>query len=216
MDRQKLRLQICQAYRRWSTEHNDSMVMCPWCEKPITHGTGFHAHEWLVKRSGLNTKYHDLIMVPENVVPLHPECHERHGQTIQAKRVILEHVARSLSADRIGRWYVKLWQEHGLSVPRGLYREPHEIPLYVGRTMFTEGLNLLYEGPHPESWTHPSDEDLDVRDCAFSAMVTRKRSSTHKELAAVLPKSFAGLTQPMLINYAKQGFWLSYTRGVIA
>jgi hypothetical protein len=212
--RQELRLNIYQTYQRWAPKHNKSLVMCPWCEHPITDRTGFHAHEWLVKRSGLNAKHHDLIFVPENVVPIHPECHERHGQTVDAKRVILEYAARILNADRIGRWYVGLWREEGLSVPRGLYQEPYEIPLYLGREMFMEGLRLLHNGPHPELWTLP--EGLDVRDCAFSAIVTQKKSPTHRELAAALPDSFEGIRKPVLIRYAKQGFWLTYLRGVVA
>jgi hypothetical protein len=212
-DRQELRLKVYQAYRRWSTKHNEALVMCPWCEKPITDATGFHVHEWLVKRSGLNARYHDLIMVPENCVPMHPECHEQHGQRVDATRRILEYAARILDADRIGRWYVSLWQEHELSVNRGLYREPHEIPLYLGREMFMEGLRLLHEGPHPESWTHPNGK-VDVRDCAFSAIVTRKKMSVHVELAKLLPESFGGIRKPMLIEYAKQGTWLHYLKGV--
>ncbi|MCP4537722.1 MAG: hypothetical protein GY832_11290 [Chloroflexi bacterium] len=214
-NRQKLRLQIYQTYRRWCAKENASVVRCPWCGDLITDQTGFHVHEWLVKRSGLNTKYHDLIMVTENCVPMHPECHERHGQRVDAARRILEYVARTLGADKIGRWYVKLWREHGLSVPRGLYREPYEIPLYTGREMFTEGFELLHKGPRPESWTHPTRGKLDVRDCAFSAIVTSKRTSTHRELAAALPETFAGIRKPRLIEYARTGVWLNYLRGVI-
>lgn len=212
---QKRRLKIYNAYRRWSQEHKESVVTCMWCGELITPSTGFHTHEWLVKRSGMNPRHHDdLLFVPENVIPLHPHCHDDNGQRVEAARRALEHAARHITADKIGRWYVSLWREHDLTVPRGLYREPHEIPLYLGREMLMDGARLLCDDVLPESWIHPNDATVDVRDCAYAQFVTKKKP-VHRELAAKLPDRYGGLSWRVWVDLARQGFWLHYLRGLI-
>ena len=212
-ERQELRLAIWQAYREWDTEQAALVVRCMWCGKLIT-GMDFHAHEWLVKRSAVNPEQQDLIFVPENVIPVHPGCHDEHGQKREATRRALEHAARLIRADRIGQWYVSLWQKHGLSVPKGLFIEPHEIPLYGAVFIFMEGARLLSREPLPDSWKHPADPAIDVRDCAFAQFVPEKKA-IHRELAAKLPDTFANIRRQVLVEWARQGFWLHYLKGVV-
>jgi len=47
-------------------------------------------------------------MVPENVVPVHHECHMRHGQTEEMKRRSLAAAVRALGFERIASWYESL------------------------------------------------------------------------------------------------------------
>jgi hypothetical protein len=82
--------------------------------------SSFDAHEYLVKRSAVPLDKQHLITVPENVVPVHHACHMRWGQTVVFAVRCLEHAISRLGAERTGRWYVSLWETHGLSVPRGL------------------------------------------------------------------------------------------------
>jgi hypothetical protein len=207
MNRQTLKQKLLMAHRTWSPELKRSIVLCPWCGEETTDY--FDAHEYLVKRSGLNKKYHDLIMVPENVVPVHHHCHMAHGQTKEMTRRCLYYVARSLGADRIGRWYVSLWQEHGLGVKKGWLLQPHEVPMYQAREMFDRGYALLGDG----SITDWSSDGVDIRDCAFAQFVpVKKRRAHHKELAEKL----RGVkNSQVLVSYAQAGFWIEYLEHII-
>jgi hypothetical protein len=210
MDRQTLKQKLLIAHRRWSPEHKRMIVPCPWCGEEIT-GL-FDAHEYLIKRSSVNIKYHDLIMVPENVVPLHHQpCHMAHGQTKEMALRCLHYTARSLGAGRIGRWYVSLWQEHGLSVKKGWLLQPHEVPMYQAREMFDKGYALLGDG----SITDWSSDGVDVRDCAFAQFVpARLRKAHHKELEGCACATFP-ISSQLLVSYAQAGYWLEYLEGVI-
>jgi hypothetical protein len=210
MNRQTLKQKMLMAHRVWSPELKRSIVLCPWCGEPVTDA--FDAHEYLVKRSGLNKKYHDLIMVPENVAPVHHYCkeetgegHIKNGQTREMTRRCLYYVARSLGADRIGRWYVSLWQDHGLGVKKGWLLQPHEVPMYQAREMFNKGYWLVNDDC--SRW---SIDGVDVRDCAFAQFVpAEKRKAHHKELCC------ARATSPRLVSYARSGYWLQYLEQII-
>ena len=117
MKRASLRHKVWVAHSHWPSEHRRKVVLCPWCEKVIQGG--FDAHEYLVKRSVVPRAKQDLIFVPENVIPLHHECHMAHGQTRTMKVRCLRQAMRHIGAERIARWYLSLWQEHGVPVPRG-------------------------------------------------------------------------------------------------
>jgi hypothetical protein len=217
MDRQTLKHKVLMAHRRWSPEHKRMIVPCAWCGEDAKD---FDAHEYLVKRSGVNPKYHDLIMVPENVAPLHHVCHMKHGQTKEMALRCLHYTARSLGADKIGRWYVSLWQDHGLNVKKGWLLQPHEVPMRQAREMFDKGYALLgpcrvRQGHGDGSITDWSSDSIDMRDCAFAQFVPpSKRKAHHKELAfSAAEKRIKG--NQGLVSYARAGYWLDYLEGVL-
>jgi hypothetical protein len=217
MDRQTLKHKLLIAHRRWSTEHKRMIVPCAWCGEEANE---FDAHEYLVKRSGVNKQHRDLIMVPENVVPLHHRCHMAHGQTKEMALRCLHYTARSLGADKIGHWYVSLWQEHGLSVKKGWLLQPHEVPMYQAREMFDKGYRLLgpcrvRQGHGDGSITDWSIDGVDVRDCAFAQFVpARLRKARHRKLAGCAGATFP-ISNELLVSYAQAGFWLTYLEHTI-
>ena len=117
MDRSVVRQRVFAYYNRWDAALGRVAVRCPWCGLEIV--SGFHTHEGLVKRSAVPTDKQHLIFVPENVVPAHPRCHADHGQTVAMTARCLDYYASRGDIAATGRWYVSLWREHGLSVPRG-------------------------------------------------------------------------------------------------
>jgi hypothetical protein len=157
-------------------------------------------------------------MVPENVAPVHHYCKqdtgESHIKNVQTKEMTvrcLHYVARSLGADRIGRWYVSLWQDHGLSVKKGWLLQPHEVPMHQARGMFDKGYALLGDG----SITDWSSDWIDVRDCAFAQFVpAKKRKMHHKELAKSFAAKLSTKSNRVLVSYAQAGFWIDYLEGV--
>jgi hypothetical protein len=117
------------AYSHWSPEHRRKVVLCPWCEGVIRRN--WDAHEYLVRRASVPVARQDLIFVVENVVPMHHECHMAYGATMECKRRCLDYAIHHLGAQRIGEWYVSLWQDHGLHVPRGTLGEPPDWEAYL-------------------------------------------------------------------------------------
>jgi len=91
---------------------------CAWCGFPLSH-KHFEVHEVFVKRGSVPVNKQHLIMVLENCVPLHPDCHREHGQSREMKQRCLDVLIEKLGAQCIGIWYSSLWFDHGLSVPRG-------------------------------------------------------------------------------------------------
>jgi len=117
MDRNTLRVQVWRAHLRW-VPGQGLTVLCPWCQQPIR--SDYALHEYLVKRSAVPVAKQHLIMVPENCIPWHNEpCHLRYGQTKEGAWRSLQAATRELTARAVGQWYVSLWKQHGLSVPRG-------------------------------------------------------------------------------------------------
>jgi hypothetical protein len=93
-------------------------VRCAICGKPVSRNC-FELHEVLVKRGAVPKDRQHLIFVKENQVPLHPACHMEKGQTREGDKLCLLALCDRFGAGAIGGWYVSLWKDHGLSVPRG-------------------------------------------------------------------------------------------------
>lgn len=88
---------------------------CAWCVGNIA--AGFDPHHALVKRSQCS---HAAIHSEYNIVPLHRECHAEHGQSAEMTVKALDYLIDRLGAERIARWYISLWRDHGLSVAQGV------------------------------------------------------------------------------------------------
>ena len=96
-------------------------LLCAWCSQPLVGG--FDIHEAIIKRSKVVKAKQHLIFVLENCVPLHRHCHDEHGQSATMKLRAKHYLKGRLGAERICKWYISLWQEHGLSVPQATSRE---------------------------------------------------------------------------------------------
>ena len=119
MNRQVLRHRVWTAYQQWDGASGRLQVPCAWCGREITAAQGFDVHEYLVKRSAAPKAQQHLIMVVENCVPVHPSCHMQHGQTKAFALTSLAYACGTLGPERIARWYVSLWEQQNLAVPRG-------------------------------------------------------------------------------------------------
>lgn len=178
-------------------------MYCPVCEEPIE--SDWAAHEWLVKRSAVPKSKQHLILVPENTVFLHnQQCHLPKGQSRETARLCLFHVARALTAWAIGEWYISLWKEHGLSVPRGAPVPLEALPLHLGRR-FYDLAGEIQPAPRGEA-----PAGYDIRDIAFA--VTTKRRYIYSRGKKV---DLTALDLQEHIAHLHEGYWLDYLLGVI-
>lgn len=106
----------------WHKRRGDHLrgTRCPWCLEPIDRESSWDLHEALVNRGAVPKDKQDLIMVRFNVVPVHHECHMAHGSTRTMLHRCLRNLCYNLEVAQIGRWYVDLWDEKGLSVRKGI------------------------------------------------------------------------------------------------
>lgn len=203
-NRKDARRRVWVAHRQWLSGERRFGVLCPWCNEEITGEDGFHAHEYLVKRSAIRKDKQHLIMVPENVVPVHPWCHEN-GQSPEMTRRCLRYTAHTLGADLVGEWYVKLWRDHDLPVSRGILIPPQRMRLYQGRRFVVLGWEALGQPPR-EGWSVPGDQWSDVRDCAFAQFAKKKLPFPLKRAPQ---ENWA-----LLVRCASTGYWLDYLLSV--
>jgi len=197
-DRDRLRFTVLSQYRVYDRELGRLVVPCAWCGEPIDADLALH--EWLVKRSAVPRDKQHLIMVPENIAPLHNrKCHIPHGQTREMALRCLYQAARSVGADRVGAWYVALWQEHGLSVPRGLLLPQKRVPVSLALQYYRKGAALL---------GITSDPGWDT-DTAVGAAIARwhgKSVESHSSDSIPLERRVAAIST---------GYWVTYLEGVI-
>ena len=78
--------------------------VCAWCDEPIV-GTHFERHHWLIKRGRLPKSRFADIDVLINVVPLHHNCHQQHGQSIEMRQRCFNLVIKRFGAPAISAWY---------------------------------------------------------------------------------------------------------------
>jgi len=107
-------------YRGFSKLSPDGIrPICPICNKPVSIWE-YQSHEWMVKR-GLTvprSKRH-LIFVIENLVPTHAHCNMG-ANTANDTLKCLDYATRLIPPEQIAQWYISLWQEHDIAVPRGI------------------------------------------------------------------------------------------------
>jgi hypothetical protein len=180
-------------------EGQGQVVLCPWCNEPIQGD--YALHEYLVKRSAVPKDKQHLIMVPENCIPWHNQsCHIPHGQSKKAARVSLRAAAKRLTARAIGEWYVSLWQEHGLSVPRGWLMDPKKVPT-------TLAVRFYYVGAELYGFADQVDGSLPIVGDAIAAWRGRR---------APAPDEYAGIPFERLVEAVGEGYWLEYLRYLVS
>jgi hypothetical protein len=173
---------------------------CAWCREQYVE---FHQHEALVKRSAVPLDKQYLIFKVENTVPLHPECHIRYGQTKEMTRRCLALIGSTIGYPRVGRWYTALWQEHGLSVPKGLLVPPgmvkaHDIIRYCNISLPEEGWHVLDKGDY-RVW-----------------VATRWQGRRPKWSSGVILSEWNGVSQDNVMDAIETGYWKEYLEGVFS
>lgn len=172
------------------------VVLCAWCLEPIEDG--LDVHEYLVKRSAVNRTDHPLIMVSENMAPLHHECHMAHGQEHAMATRCLHQMGHVVGLDRIGQWYVGLWEKHGLSVPRGILVPPRSVSTAQARNYYVRGRE--YQGL-------PTG-DIDEAQVGFGIQLWKNRRPD-------LPQNGHQTLRDQIVRAVNSGYWLDYLGGII-
>lgn len=177
---------------------------CPSCLKEL--GSEFHVHEAFVKRGAVHIKKQPLIMVPENCIPVCPKCHGEIGQTEKMKAYCLAFASKTIGLTRVGQWYINLWQEHGLAIPKGYLVSEKKVPLNTSLIYMKDGLDLLGIPYHSwgEEWMF---ENRDLRYIVINSL----RGKGEK-----LPETLNGVRTTSLFTAFDNGYWLHYISGVLA
>ena len=199
--RTELKRVVLREHSTWDTKLRRAVVRCPWCGEEIDGG--FDLHEYMVKRSAVPKDRQDLIMVLENVAPVHHQCHMQHGQTKEMTLKCYNAVAHILSPGRIGEWYVSLWRDHGLSLPQGILYPPPAHSLASAMRMINMGLHFRDIGA-PMSWM--TEDGIDVRGPVIQRWRTGKgRMPDGLEIRA-------GTVSRALV----EGYWHTYLYHLVA
>jgi hypothetical protein len=200
-DRTELKRIVLREHNTWDTTLRRAVVYCPWCGEEITDG--FDLHEFLVKRSAVPRDKQDLIMVLENVAPVHHQCHMRHGQTKEMTLKCYNAVAHILSPGAIGEWYVSLWRDHELSLPRGILYPPATQPIATAMRLINIGLRFRGVDT-PGSWM--TEDGIDVRGPVIQRWKTgRGRTPNGLEIRA-----------ETVASALNEGYWLDYLAPMIS
>jgi len=204
MERDELRRRIFHAHLRYTPGYGLA-VLCPWCGEPVEDD--WVLHEYLVECSAVPVDRQHLVVVPENCTPWHSQsCHVPYGQTREAACKSLWSAARALTARAIGRWYVSLWQVHGLSIPRGLLPAVRSLSPGIALRFFNKGAGF-FGIPHAEiEWTYGLGGD--VRALA----ILRWQG---KRLPVEPPERWGKYPFGSLVEAVETGYWLDYLEGVI-
>lgn len=153
-----------------------------------------------MKRSAVPVDKQYLIMVPTNCVPVHPndECHNQSKE--MAHRCLSHIVPRIYRAHQVGAWYVALWQEHGLSVPKGMLLPQKDIPMSTAYRLFKHGAAVL----GMTDWEPHGGQDV------AALAILKWRGKKIKK-----PKSWGKYGLGSLLEAIDTGYWLDYLEGVL-
>ena len=199
-DRATLKQSVMRAHTRWDQARRRMVCPCPWCGRPIEEG--FDLHEFLVKRSAVPREQQDLIMQVPNLAPVHHACHMQHGQTRDFAIKCLRATALAITAMNVGQWYVALWREHGLSVPRGFLVPPRNCATGDAMRLIDSGLAL--RGIElPADWS--TEDGDDVRGLA----IQRWRQGQGRVADGV------EISGSVVSAALSDGYWLAYLDAVI-
>ena len=206
MNRQELRMYVYQLHSVYQPIWRKKAPLCPWCERPIDRE--FDLHEYLVKRSAVPKAKQELIMSVHNTIPVHHECHMRHGQTREMAHRCLDTACCALAPRSIGQWYMHLWAHEGLSIPRGRLIPVKECTFDMAKAYIAHEMAASQMRP-PRDWYTESGDD--ARYIVF-----------HYWWNGTLDKTvFQGkigdeeYPWPIIVGSLIQGYWRSYLHGVI-
>ncbi len=206
-DRTKLKLDAYRAHTHWSNRR----AKCPWCKGSIEHNQ-FELHEALVKRGEVpKDRQNELIFVLENTIPLHSHCHQDHGHSAEMKARALFALSNRLTAERVAKWYIGLWQEHGLSVPKGILIPKRKVPPYDYSRLANIGAAIESFELSAADWEVEIDgRKWDWRVCIGKRWAGAKGHSKIKPL-----KVFNGVRDTNMLSLINSGYWFSYLCGCI-
>jgi len=155
-------------------------------------------HEYLVKRSAVPRLKQPLIMVPENLAPLHHSCHMAQGQTREMAARCLQLMGCLLGPCNIGQWYVALWETHGLSVPRGILLAPKQETSARARNHYVRGRDYRVSIP----------EEVDEALIGYAIRAWRGKR-------VKLPEGSDRHLHERMIQAVDDGYWLDYLEGIL-
>ena len=206
MNRQELRMYVYQLHSVYQPVWRKKAPLCPWCEHPLDRE--FDLHEFLVKRSAVPKDKQHLIMVPSNTAPVHHECHMRYGQTKEMAFKCLHRTCTVLNPRTLGQWYVGLWQDHGLSIPRGNLIERSDCTFDMAKQFISQELAHLSQA-EPDSWETATGEDARYLIYRLWAAGSLRDGQFRGEIAGV------GLLWVTVIGALVQGYWRHYLEGIV-
>jgi hypothetical protein len=177
--------------------------VCAWCGEVI-YGA-FDIHEYLVKRSHVKSDL-ERIMVPENMVPLHHECHMEKGQTREMRQRCLLYACQSLGAKRVAEWYREFVEINELQLPVGAVVPPKQLPPTVLRKYLRDGA-LVARRELPEGWVIEGSSALDLAPLAWAGQTSRVTGS---KLAKLRVSNHDSWDYPQLIRLCDEGYWYNY------
>ena len=206
MDKDRAELKVAVYLRHRTYVAGLGMVaFCPWCKQVIVDE--YDLHEYLVKRSAVPRDKQNLIMVSENCVPWHHACHMEYGQTKGAACKSLWAAARAISPHAIGKWYVSLWKEHDLEIPKGMLFPPELVSPSSGLHFFNKGCDFLHIPRDGANWTISPGGD--IRGLAILEWQGRKLPVRKP------PVKWGNYNFSALVDAVDAGYWLDYLEGVL-
>jgi len=115
-------------------------------------------------------------------------------------RRCLAFIGNRLGYQRVGKWYTSLWQEHGLSVPKGLL-----IPLKLVKAYDV----IRYCESLPEGdWQVPKKGDYRVW------VATKWQGRRPKWSTGTIPSEWNGVSQQKVRETIESGYWKEYLEGM--
>lgn len=209
MDRQKLRQKVYRLHARWDGEARTSIVTCPLTGAKLVDG--WDLHEVFVRRSGVAPKYHDLIMVKENCIPLEHQAHIAIGNSREALRKCALRMFKRISARRVKDWYVTLWQEHGLSVDKGLLLPPKEWKVRNLVPLIELGAAVHDRELPTAGWEYKGEKGtFDIR-----AQVALRYQGKRRRWKERIPEHHNGVDISDLHRWIDEGYCAKYMLGML-
>jgi hypothetical protein len=207
-----LRGEVYRVHTRYDEEKRASGVRCAWCGE-ITHTADLH--EALVKRSRVPKNKQHLIFVKENVVPVCHDEHLEHGQTKEMTKRALDILCKRVGARYVGQWYISLWEEHGLSVPKGLLMPRKMVTgptmlMFASKGAELDGAVLPYDG-----WMVKSNTRKPVD---WRVWVGTKRFMNYnpKWARGRIPSEKNGIAIDTMVRFIEDGYYYDYLAGIFA
>lgn len=209
MDRQNLRQKVYRLHSRWDRGTGKDIVTCPLSGAALVDG--WDLHEVFVRRSEVAPKHQDLIMVTENCIPLDHKAHIACGNSKEAIRKCALRMFKRISARRVRDWYVELWQEHGLSVDKGLLLPPKEWRVRNLVPLIELGAAIHDRELPAAGWEVKGGKGTyDIR-----AQVALKYQRKRRRWKERIPEHHNGVHTFNLYHWMDEGFCAKYMLGVL-